>query len=228
MIDLAVAIQNHPDRIWMAKTLVKDHVPMAQIHTDMELTGAWYALKRILNAYRETAFTHVVVVHDDVYPCKDFYDEVCRVISYRPDQIFSLFKERFWKIDSSRVQNSKYYKEYRAGNSWFHTTFFMSQCIVYPVRLIGRMLDWLEDYGDDGPMFKGFDPKFRHNSDTSRICGFLRENGFPIITTIPCFVEHLAPLSSTAKTTEGVLVQSHIEAMLFTGDVSMVDWTRGL
>lgn len=228
-IKLAVAIQNHPERKYMAESMVK-RVPEATIHIDTEMRGVWIMLREILQQYAESDNSHLCVLQDDVLPCDDFHAQVSRILEIVPDRLFSLFFPLFWATGSSRYLKSPYYAAMGRGDSWLidRRVWFGAPAIVYPVALLSPMLAWIDEHEGISGFWPSDSIDPRTHMDDVRIHSYLTAQRMDKMVTVPCLVEHLGVHASTIVNSEGRRVNNNAKAFWFNQDVSQIDWKRGL
>lgn len=232
MVDLAMAIQNHPDRVHMARKLQKQF-PQASIETDYELSGAWGALRKILVKYQDNTSTHLLIIHDDVLPCVNFLDHVHAAIRVVPGLIFSCFMSLSIRTDRSKQNftESVYYRRWQAGKHWYNAKNYWvtSQAIVYPISEIGKLIAWSDDPANEKFMFHQTPTSLqRKNMDDVRVWRYVEAMKQRKLVTVPCLVEHVGAVSGTAENVKGKRVNPGNMAFMFEYDPGEIDWMIGL
>ena len=114
--ELACIIQAHPSRSELHAPLVKSLAPLPvtiSLHSSAP-PNPWAGYKKCLeNAATEIAWTHLVVLQDDVVVCRDFPLAVTQAIEERPASVISLW------VGALRGRTTKdYHLAQRRGDHW--------------------------------------------------------------------------------------------------------------
>lgn len=138
--------------------------------------GTYYTCKKAWRSPMPEEVTHRVVLQDDLLLCNDFMRIINRMVNAHPESIFTLFCPRVRFED--RLPESPYLVV-RGYNTW-------GQGIILPKQYIEQIIEFSErELGTD------------FQWDDGQYAWWAKENGIPIMTTIPSTVQHLCPTEST-------------------------------
>lgn len=119
---------------------------------------------------KPTTHSHVCVLQDDLELCDNFVEIVNECAKQFPDRVFSFFNARLKPEDKLSTP----YMEVRGSGMY-------GQAIMIPSSLISPLFFWVDEvYG----------PEYPH--DDTAIGFFCNVHSIPVMTTIPCLVQHLA------------------------------------
>lgn len=122
---------------------------------------------------------HILVLQDDVLPCKDFISTVLHLIQLRPDQIITLFSNSE-AIDTAR----SYGYNYAELKVWF-----MAQAYVLPAIEAVKMAVWIDEHCKED---------MKHDDD--RMATYVWYMQKRVIATVPSLVEHIGWNTTTLTT----------------------------
>jgi len=173
---LSIRIQHKANRReeWLKTLLHLLNDKRAKVITDRShsLYGSW---KETVKSYSRRS-THILVLQDDVLPCRDFIPAVERIIEVLPDEPITLFS------NSQSIEEAL-----RVRVSWVKLrTWFMAQAYILPVPLLDDMYSWIE---------KNIKPSVY--MDDNRMATYMFYKGRYVYATAPSLVEHLGWNSTT-------------------------------
>lgn len=132
---------------------------------DKNHDGALATAKKAWSMKTDAPF--VMVMNDDVELCKDFMKYCEKIITLHPDDVVSLFsyKLRKRKQVRQRARRTPYVRTDEVmGQAVIMKSEYVSQCLAY----------WSDDLSDD-----------------ANIGRWANDHQIPILTTLPCIVQHI-------------------------------------
>lgn len=169
-MNLAIRIQNTPKRQRWANSLRMwlCRPRQVQIITDTE-NDLWGSAVHTLTSYGPE-YTHVMVLQDDVLPCRDLAKTAERLIELYPKEPITLFSNKPSILDART----------RGLNFVLLKKFLMAQAYIMPVSIIEDFIPWAT---------KHIDPKIYF--DDNRWAMYLFYHGIKTRATAPSLVEHI-------------------------------------
>ena len=161
-------------RIRWAKQMREWFGPDANIMLDLS-GDLWTGAKNTLMSYKP-GDTHMLVLQDDILPCKDIVETAKLLMTLRPDDPITLFSNKA-RIEQCKLQNVHWLKM----RKWL-----MAQAYIVPVALIKEFLAWEALHIDQRIYF-----------DDNRWAMFLFYTNRWTYATAPSLVEHLGWNGST-------------------------------
>jgi hypothetical protein len=135
----------------------------------------WNCAKRTLSSH-EKGDTHLLILQDDVLPCRDFIATAAKLITARPKDPITLFSNKETIMESKRL-----------GFHWLSVRkFLMAQCYILPVPVIKDFLAWEKKHVKQDIYF-----------DDNRMAMYFFYQNRPVFATAPSLVEHLGWNQST-------------------------------
>ena len=214
MKKLGIRIQHNCMRMrWLEvmKNLL-DSRCASQVKAIPDPTGSlWGSCKAVLTSYLPDD-THVMVLQDDVLPCKDLIKAAERIIELLPNEPITLFS------------NSEVIKRAREKQkNWVKLrVWFMAQAYILPVALIKDMIPWVEQRVKQSVYM-----------DDDRMATYMYYQGKYVYATAPCLVEHIGWNETTLRgyqpghefKPELRMASDYIG---FEKSALDIDWTRGI
>jgi hypothetical protein len=207
-VELYTAIINHPARQREAQTLflrLNEESPGHVYCCPPELPSVWAAAKWCWKSIPAEA-THLLVLQEDILPCRDFIAGMKAAVAIKPDSIISPYCSH----NEARIARVG-----QAGGSWLPLTgSTWGQGILMPRALIRQFLEF---------EYAVFDDSFPH--DDTRVSIFSAVTGNPNWVIIPNLIQHTHPKASILKYNNAGKVSS-----TFIGaeeSALQVDFTRG-
>jgi hypothetical protein len=169
--------------------------------------GPWYSWRMCWIAGLHIGADHVLVIQDDVLPCRDFLGGVQQAIQRRPEDIL-----RFFTVRGIQA------KALEAHKSWIRSKTTWVQALVIPSS--ARLPDFLEWSAAH------IDPDY-YSCDRRLTCYQLKKC-IPAFVTAPSLVEHVG--SSRSLIGHGKLPKPRLASRFIGEDVSAltIDWDAGL
>ncbi|TDD87667.1 hypothetical protein E1293_07580 [Actinomadura darangshiensis] len=174
MIDISAAIMHHPRRAERIPALVRACAPLAPaVVADPEPDGRPSPLRTAKRAWAAIApgATHHMVLQDDVRLVPGFAEQLHRAVSGRPDHGVSLFCLWHTPHNSYLVRRAAVAGAAYAPLSPYEWT--PTQAFVLPVEQARALADHLAGIPDEV------------QDDDEMIVIFCREQGIPVVTTVP-------------------------------------------
>lgn len=131
--------------------------------------------------------THLVILQDDVLPCRNVDRRITEAVGERPDGVISLFVGGL----SNRTRRD-FYEALKAGKHWVPIYFrdiHHVVALVWPVKLATEFLFWFANTKIPGPVIP--------RSDDAAVGYWARKTKHQFWATIPCLVEHPDDVPST-------------------------------
>ncbi len=179
-LQLAVRIQHVPERKrwadYLHQMLSESETYPLQIKTvEDDKHELWSGAKKTLQSFGPRD-THVLVLQDDVLPCRDLIPAAEKIMELLPNSPVTMFSPGDWQA-VAKIKNLNWatLKVWR-----------MAQCYLVPVGLIKDFLEWSE---------KHINPKIYFDDD--RWAMYLFANEILTYATNPSLVEHLGWNQST-------------------------------
>jgi hypothetical protein len=193
MIGIAYRVQHTAGRDEPLARLLARVPPAVEIITDHDVgdPNPWRNYMRCLSDLPE-ASSHVVVLQDDVVPCRDFGMRVRDAVRNMPHEIISLFVGGL--KDAERI----YYREARNGRQFadMHGARIHHVVgIVWPVAAARAFMEWYAENEEKIPSRRP------HRSD-DMVFSYWIKNGRPrrkVWATIPSLVEHPDDVPQVAR-----------------------------
>jgi hypothetical protein len=141
-----------------------------------------------------SAFSHVVVLQDDVMPCAKFPRAVMAAIHERPDEVISL-----WVGDLRNTTAKFFRKAQGAGEGWSPVHFSdIHHCValVWPRELAVKFLEWAATSRLPGE-------NRARQSDDAIVGAWARRTHNQVWATVPSLVEHNDDIPSTIGRPQG-------------------------
>lgn len=213
MNKLAVRIQHIPKRErwakYLAQMLNENRQPQnkLEIITD-EKYDLWTGAKKTLQSYKP-GDTHLLVLQDDILPCKDLIFAAEQIVELLPNNHISLFSIGDWQTNPNvRWANLK--------------TWRMAQCYIAPVTMIEDFIKWADRH---------IKPEIYFDDD--RWAMYLFANSILTYASNPSLVEHLGWNQSTLTGYQpGTIFEPRIRmAKNFIGfekSAMDIDWSQGI
>lgn len=155
------------------------------------------------NSQMQDGITHRCVIQDDVELCDNFREHLDRIVTAQPNQVISLcqldYKKKYDYIDNLTTP-------------YVTMAHVIGGCsLVLPQKYIKPCFDWCKETFPD---IENGNP----HEDTA-IALWAYRFGVPIITTIPCTVQHIGDVSSLFGTSVPIQRSAY-----FKKDCSDVAW----
>lgn len=172
----------------------------------------WEDAKHVLLSYSKTA-THLLVLQDDVLPCKNFIPTVEKLISLLPDEPITLFSNSM-AIETALYDN----KHWATLKTWF-----MAQSYIMPTKIIPDLISWVDSK---------VKPSTRFDDERFGMYFFYHEH--PVYATAPSLVEHLGWNSTLLRNYKSYEFKTRRDirmARVFIGldqDPLDIDWAEGI
>lgn len=178
-----VYIQAHPKRREMAEALTAS-LEGSEIVYDPDPLGfpsPWRTYRTALERHiaRENPPDHLLILQDDVTPCRNLLPAVSRVIAARPNHIVSLFVAH-----QPRVSRDAIWKACDADETFTvlpRGWWVPALALIWPTPLIAPALEFVDT--------QRWPPAFR--ADDEIIGHIARKFVLDIHATVPCLIEHL-------------------------------------
>ncbi len=129
----------------------------------------WDCAKRALSSH-ESEDTHLLIMQDDILPCRDFIATALKLITLRPESPITLFSNKETIMEAKRL--NLHWVELKR--------FLMAQCYIMPVPMIKDFLTWEAQH---------VDPKIYF--DDNRLGMYFFYNNISTFATAPSLVEHI-------------------------------------
>lgn len=173
---------------------------IADLHVvpDMERAGCWPTVRRAWVNGLSTGGTHHLVLTDDLTLPRGFWLAVNKAITLFPESPLSLFTVMKGAAASQ--------------GHWCVSWGFTGAANILPTHMIGPFLQWEERNVRSGCPH-----------DDIRLTAWAMEQRIPVLTPVPCVVNH-GTFPSLVPDTEG---REHSVASVFQDDVTTVDWNKG-
>ncbi|HEX2910409.1 MAG TPA: hypothetical protein VH186_06340 [Chloroflexia bacterium] len=211
MNNLAINIQHTPRRDRWTKALVSlIEDSRVTVVTD-ETNNLWNGAQQTLTTYTK-AHTHMLVLQDDILPCKDLIKTAEQLIELLPDKFITLFSNK-----NIILQARAEYKSWALVNK-----FLMAQAYIMPIPMIEDFLPWATTH---------IKPQIYFDDD--RLGMYLYYHNLKAYATSPSLVEHLGWNQSTLsgyKPEHRFLPELRMAKYFIGFEQSglSVDWTKGL
>src|SRR5574343_1821296 len=186
---MIVCIQHHPSRIRHLKLLLsfldKDKADSYLVVEDTvsSVSGMKKCIANLEN------HSHIMVIQDDVLPCKDLVATARELIKLRPSNFISLFSA--YDVTTEAL---------RAGRHWaVLDRAWCLPCYIMPVKLVNEYLDFDHLVKDDIV------------ADDVRMSMFLEFVNEPVYVTAPSLVEHLAFTNTTLSDSGKVGIENALK-----------------
>jgi len=172
-VRMSYCIMAHPKRVehvsWMLRVLQGQGAQNVTVMYDRNGEGAWKNSKRAWET-ADSAFTHHMVLQDDISMCKDFVEAASWCATLRPDAPISFFLPR----KSTEEAIAK-------GLCWVSTRRFLwAQAVIMPIGMAHDFLRWVSRHDD---------PTFGRHDDV-RMAAFYAEKRLRVYVPVPTFIEH--------------------------------------
>lgn len=133
----------------------------------------------VLNKYAySNEYTHICLLQDDLELCEGFVDIVEMMCETHTNAIINPYNSRLsWK---DKVEDSPYVRINGCG--------VYGQCIIMPVKYIQDFLMWVRECCP-----------LDYPHDDVAVGEYAKRRGIPVLATIPCILQHIAPTSSVLK-----------------------------
>jgi len=129
----------------------------------------WGGAKQTLQSYTPST-THLLVLQDDILPCKDLIPTVERLIEILPDEPITLFSNKNSILEARNL-----------GLNWVALRkFLMAQAYIMPIPIIEDFLPWVEKHVKPEIYF-----------DDNRWAMYFFYHKLLVRATVPSLVEHL-------------------------------------
>lgn len=138
---------------------------------------AMYTVRKAWLSPQEPGETHRLVISEDLEVCENFRQICEEMIKAHPDACFSPF---------TTVLNDPYYDEFcRTLKTPYvdHSIGIFGCAILLPSHLIQEAFDWIDANLQPDVM------------DNTAMNAWLHYKGLPILTTIPCTIQHIGDIS---------------------------------
>lgn len=123
--------------------------------------------------------THLLILQDDILPCKDFIPAVFKIIETNPDNIITLFSNHP-SIDLA----------YQSGIRYLEMShFFMAQAYIIPVSIAKKAVKWIDENVRESVKL-----------DDDRLATYCFYTNKKVLATAPSLVEHLGWDTTTLRT----------------------------
>lgn len=156
--------------------------------------------------------SHMMVIQDDVLPCKDLVATARELVKIRPNNFISLFSA--YDVTGEAL---------RAGRHWgILDRAWGLPCYIMPAKLVTQYLDFDALIKDDIV------------ADDVRISMFLEYVNEPVYVTAPSLVEHLAFTNTTLSDSGKVGIENALKFRVAKNYIGFeksglsIDWTRNM
>ncbi len=181
MVRLAVVIQTHPARAELLAALVAFLLPTrVLVAVDPEPEGRASALRSYIAALEKLPSwaSHLCVLQDDALPCRGFVEGASAAIRARPDSPIAFFVagqplDLAYKVRCA-VDRGETFVELPTRR------YAPAVALAWPRELVPGFLEYVE--AQKWPAQFG--------ADDEAIGRYLREQGAPLLATVPSLVEH--------------------------------------
>jgi len=186
---MMVCIQHHPSRV--------RHLKLLLTFLDKEKADSYLVIEDIVSSVsgmkkcfsKIEDHSHLMVIQDDVLPCKDLVATARELIKLRPSNFISLFSA--YDVTTEAL---------RAGRHWgVLDRAWGLPCYIIPAKLVSQYLDFDVLVKDD------------IIADDVRMSMFLEYVNKPVYVTAPSLVEHLAFTSTTLSESGKVSVENGLK-----------------
>jgi hypothetical protein len=173
--------------------------------------GTWESCKLCLRTIGNSS--HVMVLQDDVLPCRDLLRTATKMIELLPDKPITLFTSREQALTAKAV-----------GNNWMTVkAWFMAQAYILPKSFIDDFFAWDEIHGKQDQL----------GADDEHLALYCYCNEIRVWAAIPSLVEHLGWRSTTIgeRDNKDYLKVARRIASTFIGFEQSgldVDWSKGI
>lgn len=137
----------------------------------------WQCCRHVLLSAEDDE-THLLVLQDDVLPCKDFLLTVDYLIKQRPDEHISIFSNHD-NIDIAYAEKINWLKL---------RVWFMAQAYIIPVKRAKEMVAWIDE-----------NVKSDVALDDDRMATYIWFNQLFVYVTVPSLVEHIGWNDTTLR-----------------------------
>lgn len=220
MVEVAFAVQHHPDRADLARQLLAElDDPAVRLVTDdgadTEMRSPWRTYRRCLEEAPPSA-THVVVLQDDVLPCRRFTQAARLCVAARPDPLISFYVGGNLRLGAERVRRAA-----RDGHSWTDIpqfSWFPAVAVSWPTALIPEFLSYVDAQSW---------PEVFLRSDDQIIGRWLSRHHRTPVATVPSLIDHPDDVPSLIGTRHRGGRDPGRVAVCWVGecDPAAVDWT---
>jgi hypothetical protein len=168
--------------------------------------GPWWSWRLCWIAGLATGADHVLVIQDDVLPCRDFLGGVQQAIQHRPEDILGFFTVRRIQAEALEVHKS-----------WIKSKTTWVQALVIPSATLPDFLEWSAAH---------IDPDY-YSCDRRLTCYQLKK-ATPAFVSAPSLVEHIG--SARSLIGHGKLPKPRLASRFIGEDVSAltIDWDARL
>lgn len=161
---------------WLKLLLLMLDSKKVEVHTD-KTHSLWQSCSDTLTSYRK-GDTHVLVLQDDVLPCKNFIKTVSEIAESCPENPVTFF-----------TNNQKSVTAVQQGKHWLSMrVWFMAQAYLLPVALIDDMILWISQNVKDSIQ-----------NDDDRMATYLFYHDIFTMATVPSLVEHMGWNTTTLR-----------------------------
>ena len=180
-MNLAVRIQATEQRKRWVDTLVVHLLNQEPHNSDIQVVvdkshDLWSGAKATLQSYTQGFHTHVLLLQDDVLPCRDLIKTAEHLIELLPHEPITLFSN-----------HSAITKAREAGKHWaLLKKWLMAQAYIMPVEIIEDFIPWAERHIKPEIYF-----------DDNRWAMYFDYHNRGVYATAPSLVEHLGWNSTT-------------------------------
>lgn len=195
----SVAVLTIPERKHLGIT-IKDLYAGGKLYCDYYHEGSWKNHKRALS---ECTSDYLLVLEDDILPCKDFLLTVDVIAGMFPDNPVSFFNMDYYKRTNNTVK--------KRGETFFSTFGVTGQAILYPSKCITSFLRWCDVNVPENNIL---------NTCDARRWAWAVSTNTPIVVTVPNLVEHTLPLETAIKNSVRTLSKKRVSADFIGKDVS--------
>lgn len=177
MTKLRIVVQHHPDRKRHLSYLLHG---LQLTHRDNYVVsendgGTWNACQQALDKFGE-GDTHILVLQDDVLPCRDLVKAAERIAEIAGDQPITLF-----------TNNPRATGAVATGYTFLQmNVWFMAQAYILSREFVANFLEWDKLHAIGGRM-----------ADDEHLALYCFCNKIPVLATVPSLVEHLGWRTTT-------------------------------
>ena len=178
MTKIAVRIQHHPSRVAHLQYLLTG-LEGQQNDFDFKIIesteGTWDGCKKCLKSGLRSGCEYVLVLQDDILPCRDFLYTVQKIADRRPYYPITFFTNS----PSQEFAETNNYRWVRLR------VWFMAQAYLFPTNMIEDFFDWTEAHAKPELV------------DDERLALYVHKKNIPVLATVPSLVEHLGWRTTT-------------------------------
>jgi len=209
---MQLTIQHHPKRKRYLKLLTSflDLDEVDEFHIVKDQVNSASGMRKAFQSVKNPSITHLLVLQDDILPCRDLLKTSKQLIKLLPDQVISLFS--VYDTD----------KPLSIGKHWAVIDRLYGLCAyILPVDLVKYYLDFEKNI------------KERIFADDVRLSMMLAYLGKNVYLTAPSLVEHIC-WDRTMQTSDRVAVENAVKFRIarnyigFENSGLEIDWTKGL